>query len=70
VTEPVGEPNANLRRLRMERSLTQEQVAAAAKIQQSHYSLIERGMISPTMRTARKIARVLDVDLDAVWPDS
>lgn len=68
MTERVVEPNAKLRRLRAERGMTQEQVAAAAKMQQSHYSLIERGIVSPTMRTASKIARALDVDIGEVWP--
>lgn len=68
MTEPVGEGNANLRRLRVQRGMTQEQVATAAKIQQSHYSLIERGIVSPTLRTANKIARALDVEIGEVWP--
>jgi XRE family transcriptional regulator, regulator of sulfur utilization len=67
--ETVKEPNTYMKVLRKGRGMTQEEVAEKAEITQQHYSLIERGEISPTMRTARKIARALGVDLDAVWPE-
>jgi transcriptional regulator with XRE-family HTH domain len=68
VDEPVEEFGTNLKALRKQRGMTQEQVALAAGITQSHYSLIERGLISPTMRTGLKIARAFDVALGEVWP--
>ena len=66
----VPEPNTYMKVLRKGRGMTQEDVAAKAGITQQHYSLIERGMVSPTMRTARRIAQALEVDLDAVWPET
>jgi transcriptional regulator with XRE-family HTH domain len=66
VSPAVGEPfddfNVTLRELRDARGLTQEQVAEAAGTSQSHYSKIELGLVSPTIRTVRKIAHALDVD--------
>lgn len=64
------EPNTYMKVLRKGRGMTQEDVAAKAGITQQHYSLIERGLVSPTMRTARRIAQALEVDLDAVWPEA
>jgi transcriptional regulator with XRE-family HTH domain len=66
VSPPVGEPfedfNITLRELRIARGLTQEQVAAAVGTSQSHYSKIELGQVSPTIRTVRRIAEALSVD--------
>lgn len=66
MSPPVGEPfedfNTTLRELRVPRGLTQEQVAAAVGTSQSHYSKIELGLVSPTIRTVRKIAEALGVD--------
>lgn len=55
--------NVTLRVLRDARGLTQEQVAEAAGTSQSHYSKIELGRVSPTIRTVKKLADVLGVDL-------
>jgi transcriptional regulator with XRE-family HTH domain len=62
VGEPLEDFNIRLRALRDARGLTQEQVAEAAGTSQSHYSKIELGIVSPTIRTLRKIAEALDVD--------
>lgn len=62
VGEPFEEFNATLRRVRDARGLTQEQVAEGAGTSQSHYSKIELGRVSPTIRTVKKIADVLGVD--------
>jgi transcriptional regulator with XRE-family HTH domain len=66
VSPAVGEPfehfNITLRELRDARGLTQEQVAEAAGTSQSHYSKIELGRVSPTIRTVKKLADVLGVD--------
>lgn len=66
--EPFKEPNANMKVLRKRRGMTQEAVAEKAEITQQHYSLIERGIVSPTMRTALKIARALGAEMSEVWP--
>ncbi|WP_445150780.1 helix-turn-helix domain-containing protein [Baekduia sp. Peel2402] len=66
--EPVWEFEVDLKALRKQRGMTQEQVALAAGITQSHYSLIERGLISPTMRTVQKLADALEVDFRELLP--
>ena len=62
VGEPFEDFNVTLRELRDARGLTQEQVAEAAGTSQSHYSKIELGRVSPTIRTVKKLANVLGVD--------
>jgi transcriptional regulator with XRE-family HTH domain len=62
VGEPLDDFNTNLREVRDARGLTQEQVAEAAGTSQSHYSKIELGLVSPTIRTVQRIANALDVD--------
>lgn len=62
VAEPFEHFTTTLRELRDARGLTQEQVAEAAGTSQSHYSKIELGRVSPTIRTVKKIADVLGVD--------
>lgn len=66
--EPGWEFEVDLKALRKRRGMTQEQVALAAGITQSHYSLIERGLISPTMRTVQKLADALGVDFRELLP--
>jgi transcriptional regulator with XRE-family HTH domain len=62
VGAPLDDFNTNLRVLRDARGLTQEQVAAAVGTSQSHYSKIELGLVSPTIRTVQRIANALEVD--------
>jgi len=62
VGEPLDDFNIRLRELRAARGLTQEQVAEAVGTSQSHYSKIELGLVSPTIRTVQKIAAALGVD--------
>ena len=66
--EPVWDFGTNLKALRKRRGMTQLQVALAAGITQSHYSLIERGLVSPTMRTVTKLADALGVDFRRLLP--
>lgn len=56
----------NLKVERLERGLTQEEIAAAANVAQSTWSRAERGLgISPS--EARKIAVYLDRKPSEVW---
>jgi len=66
--EPVWDFGTNLKALRKRRGMTQLQVALAAGITQSHYSLIERGLVSPTMQTVTKLADALGVDFRRLLP--
>lgn len=54
---------ANLKRLREERKITQEQLAFDAGITASALSRIERGLNSPGWTTVKRIAEALDVSL-------
>jgi transcriptional regulator with XRE-family HTH domain len=52
---------ANLRRLRKERSLTQQELADAADLHLTHVSKIERRACEPGARTVAKLATALQV---------
>jgi len=51
----------NIRRLRLERELSQEALAAEAGIAMRHLGRIERGQANPTLDVLEKIAGVLGV---------
>lgn len=52
-----------VRRLRLERGYSQAGFAEAAKIDRAHMGEIERGEVTVTIVTARKIARALGMTL-------
>ncbi len=61
----------NFARLRREKGLTQEDVAASAEISQQYVSGLERGERNPTIQSLYKIARALGVShMDLVRPAS
>lgn len=62
--EPVKRLAANVRRLRSERGLTQEQVANAAGLSLSDVGRIERGERDPGVRVLAKLARGLGVEVE------
>lgn len=49
--------------IRVERKMTQEQLALEAGLNRAYIGYIERGERSPTVKTLNKIAKVLNVDL-------
>lgn len=51
----------NLRSLRETRRLTQQELAARAKISVSYVSMLERGQRSPPLDTLEHVARALHV---------
>jgi transcriptional regulator with XRE-family HTH domain len=57
--DPLDTFTANLVRRRRALGLTQEAVAAAAMMDQSQYSRIERGRVDPSIRMVTRLARVL-----------
>jgi transcriptional regulator with XRE-family HTH domain len=60
----------NFARLRRERNLTQEQVAAFSGISQQYISGIESGRRNPTLTTLQALAKALGVShVDLVMPD-
>jgi DNA-binding XRE family transcriptional regulator len=62
-------PGGVVKRLRIERGLTQNQAAAAAGLIQATWSQIETGLVSePRPRTRAEIAEVLGVKVSDIWP--
>ena len=57
---------ANVRRYRLQRKLTQEQLSEAAGFGVSHCSNIEAGRNSVTLDTLKRIAHALQVTVDAL----
>ncbi|WP_083276808.1 helix-turn-helix domain-containing protein [Sphingobium phenoxybenzoativorans] len=57
---------ANLRRLRQERELSQEQFAFEAGIHRTYVSDLERGMRNPTINVVEKLALYFEVPIGAL----
>ena len=60
VRERVG---LNLRRLRREKGLSQEELADLASIHQTYLSGVERGKRNPTITVLQRIAGALGADI-------
>ena len=61
----------NLRRLRLEKSLTQEDLAERSGISQQYISGLERGSRNPTVLSLFELAAALDVPhWELVMPDA
>ena len=56
----------NVRRLRRELNLSQEELAFQAEIDRTYVSQIERGVINPSLLVLWKVANVLAVDVVAL----
>jgi transcriptional regulator with XRE-family HTH domain len=52
----------NIRRLREERGLTQEELAARIRINRNYVGMIERQENSPTVAMVERIARALGIE--------
>jgi transcriptional regulator with XRE-family HTH domain len=52
----------NLRRLRAERGMSQEEVAHEAGIDRTYISALERGVYNASISMIEKLARVLEVE--------
>ena len=52
----------NIRRLRLERSLTQEELAARIRITRNYVGMIERQENSPTVAMLERIAKALGIE--------
>ncbi len=53
----------NVRNLRKERALTQEQLALEANLNRAYIGYIERGERKPSVETLQKLATVLNIPL-------
>ena len=58
---------ANLRRLRLAKGFTQEQLANELGIEISQISRIERGVINTSITTLYSISKVLNVDISELF---
>lgn len=57
---------ANIRTVREQKGLSQKELAAAIGVAATQYSRVETGKVMPTLKTLIKIAKVLDVPLEAL----
>lgn len=55
-----------VRRLREQRGWSQEQLAGRAELNRSYLGEVERGGVMPSLDTASKLARALEVRLPAL----
>jgi transcriptional regulator with XRE-family HTH domain len=55
-----------LRELRLNKGLSQEELADQAGLHRTYISQIERGIKSPSLRSLEQIARALDVQLSTL----
>lgn len=56
-----------VRKLRREKGMTQEQLADAAGIERSYMGTIERGERNPTLMKVYNIAKALDISLSKIF---
>lgn len=54
----------NLKRLRVEKGISQEDMAKKIKIHANHVSRYERGLSAPSIEVVEKMAKLLDVSID------
>lgn len=55
--------DTNVRRLRLEKGMSQEEFGFAAGIDRTYVSGVERGLRNPSLLLAAKFARGLDIEL-------
>ncbi len=61
--------NMNLRLARTKAKMSQLELSIKAQVSQTDLSLIERGLKFPSRDNAKKIADVLQVDINNIFPD-
>ncbi|MGZ9719104.1 helix-turn-helix domain-containing protein [Rhizobium miluonense] len=59
----------NLRRLRVDRGLSQERLALEAEIDRSYVGRVERGRENVTVATLEALARVLSVNVSELFAE-
>lgn len=67
--DPVNAFARRLRRLRLERGLSQEQLAHLAGLDRTYVSSCEAGRRNATIRTVARLAAALQVDAGALVSD-
>lgn len=61
--EVIGD---NIRRIREEKHLSQKELAASIDVAPTQYSRVETGKVMPALKTLIKVAKILEVPLDAL----
>ena len=67
VTSVSKKLGKKINRLRIEKQLTQEELALEAGLNRAYIGYIERGERNPSTETASKIAKVLKVSSDELF---
>ncbi len=57
----------NLRRLRVERKISQDDLALIANVERAYVGYLERGKRNPTVVTLDRLAKALDVHLSQLF---
>jgi transcriptional regulator with XRE-family HTH domain len=58
-----------LKELRLKKGLSQSELAGLTRINTANLCKIERGFNNPSLTTAKKIADVLGVEVETIFPD-
>ena len=56
-----------LKSLRMQKNLTQEQIAAKLQITRAYYTNLEQGRGNPSLKLASKIKEILNYEKDDIF---
>jgi len=56
-----------LKSLRMQKNLTQEQIAAKLQITRAYYTNLEQGRGNPSLKIASKIKEILNYEKDDIF---
>jgi len=60
---------ANLRRLRLDKGISQEGLADLAGLHRTYISSVERGERNVTLETVEKLAKALGISMSKLMPD-
>jgi transcriptional regulator with XRE-family HTH domain len=68
--DPRAAFGRRLRRIRLQRGLSQEQLASLAHLDRTYVSSCEAGRRNATIRTIARLSAALDVDVSALVSDA
>ena len=68
--DPCAGFGRRLKRIRLERGLSQEELASLARLDRTYISSCETGRRNATIRTIARLSAALDVDASALVSDS
>lgn len=61
--------NLSLKSIRLKHNLTQNEIAKKVGITQQHYNHIELNKRNPSIKVAKKISNILDIDVLLFFPE-